>query len=158
MLTCIVLNLILIVVCVCVCVCVCVQVTCCECVCSGQVIVSGGSAGVVSFWSIHNTHQQLAFSGGVTHLRGHEGQITCLAACRPYSIVVTGSVDKTCIIWDTNRFVIGQSVASEGLFSVHEDLPEATVAVNIKFLFRIRRTIVLYTEHFYGAYETGTLY
>lgn len=95
------------------------RVTCCECVCSGQVIVSGGSAGVVSFWSIHNTHQQLAFSGGVTHLRGHEGQITCLAACRPYSIVVTGSVDKTCIIWDTNRLSYVNTLAGhEGVLSV----------------------------------------
>ena len=31
------------------------QVTCCECVRSGQMIVSGGSAGVISFWSITNT-------------------------------------------------------------------------------------------------------
>ena len=34
-----------------------VQVKCCECVCSGQMIVSGGTAGVVSFWQIINTPQ-----------------------------------------------------------------------------------------------------
>jgi hypothetical protein len=30
------------------------QVTCCECVRSGQMLVSGGSAGVISFWNITN--------------------------------------------------------------------------------------------------------
>ena len=47
--------------------------------------------------------QHLAYSGKVHHLRGHEGPITCLVACKPYSIVVSGSTDCTCIIWDINR-------------------------------------------------------
>ena len=68
-------------------------------------IVSGGSGGVVSFWRIRNTATSLKYSGKVKHLRGHDGPIHCLAACKPYSIVVTGSSDRTAIIWDTNRFV-----------------------------------------------------
>ena len=68
-------------------------------------IVSGGTGGVVSFWKIHNSAQSLKYSGSVRHLRGHGGPINCLAACKPYSIVVTGSSDKTAIIWDTNRCV-----------------------------------------------------
>ena len=60
---------------------------------------------MVSFWKIRNTATSLKYSGKVRHLRGHDGPIHCLAACKPYSIVVTGSSDKTAIIWDTNRFV-----------------------------------------------------
>ena len=33
------------------------QITCSECVRNGQMIVSGGTGGVVSFWSIQNTMQ-----------------------------------------------------------------------------------------------------
>ena len=47
--------------------------------------------------------QSLDYLGEVVHLRGHDGSVNCLAACKPFSIIVTGSVDKTAIIWDTNR-------------------------------------------------------
>ncbi|KAK4701644.1 hypothetical protein P7C70_g4583, partial [Phenoliferia sp. Uapishka_3] len=36
-------------------------------------------------------------------LRGHSDQVTCVAASRANSIVVSGSDDKTAIIWDLNR-------------------------------------------------------
>ena len=41
--------------------------------------------------------------GEVTHLRGHNDAVICMVACKPFSIVVTGSKDRTAIIWDTNR-------------------------------------------------------
>ena len=59
----------------------------------------------MSFWTIENTAISLKYTGKVRHLRGHDGPINCLAACKPYSVVVTGSSDKTAIIWDTNRCV-----------------------------------------------------
>ena len=68
-------------------------------------IVSGGTGGIVSFWKINNTAQSLKYRGTVRHLCGHDGPVNCLAACKPYSIVVTGSSDKTAIIWDTNRYI-----------------------------------------------------
>lgn len=88
------------------------RVSCCECVCNGQVLVSGGTAGSLSFWHISNTQQELSSAGRVTILRGHDGPVTCMAACRPYSIVVTGSMDKTCIIWDTNRICFVNSLGT----------------------------------------------
>lgn len=80
------------------------RISCCQLVCNGQMLVSAGTVGVVSFWELINTNKQpLAYSGKVHHLRGHDGSVTCLVACKPYSIVVSGSTDGTCIIWDTNR-------------------------------------------------------
>ena len=76
-------------------------------------IVSGGNGGVVSFWKINNTATSLSYRGSVRHLRGHDGPISCLAACKPYSIVVTGSADKTAIIWDTNRYSVIETGCSE---------------------------------------------
>ncbi|KAM0748128.1 beach-domain-containing protein [Meredithblackwellia eburnea MCA 4105] len=36
-------------------------------------------------------------------LRGHSDQVSCVAASRAFSIVVSGSDDRTAIIWDLNR-------------------------------------------------------
>jgi WD40 repeat protein len=36
-------------------------------------------------------------------LCGHLGPVTCVAVSRAYSIIVSSSTDKTCIIWDLNR-------------------------------------------------------
>jgi len=46
----------------------------------------------------------LVYTGEVTHLRGHSDTVISMAACKPFSIIVTGSKDKTAIIWDTNRY------------------------------------------------------
>lgn len=89
-------------------------VNCCECVCNGQIILSGGSAGVLSCWIIVNSLESFVYKK-VVHLRGHDGAIVAMAACQPFSIVVTGSVDRTCIIWDTNRLsYVNSLVGHEG--------------------------------------------
>uniref|UniRef100_A0A1X7VEE8 Uncharacterized protein n=2 Tax=Amphimedon queenslandica TaxID=400682 RepID=A0A1X7VEE8_AMPQE len=83
------------------------RVTCCQVVCNGQMLVIYGGSGVVSFWKLNNTAKQNpSYAGGVTHLRGHTGPVNSLVSCKPYSIVVSGSSDCTCIIWDTNRSAI----------------------------------------------------
>jgi WD40 repeat protein len=82
-------------------------------------IVSGGSAGTISFWTISNTPSGLSYTGKAVHLRGHDGPINCMMACKPFGIVVTGSADRTCIIWDTNRLSYVNTLGShEGPVSV----------------------------------------
>ncbi|SCV71197.1 BQ2448_2785 [Microbotryum intermedium] len=59
----------------------------------------------VSLWRWRWKHHQrgeVQFQQ-VECLRGHSDQVVCLAASRPYSIVVSGSDDMTAIIWDLNR-------------------------------------------------------
>lgn len=85
-------------------------VNCCECVCNGQIILSGGSAGVLSCWVIVNSQETFEYKNKVVRLKGHDGAIITMAACRPFSIVVTGSIDRTCIIWDTNRLAYVNSL------------------------------------------------
>jgi hypothetical protein len=79
------------------------RLTCVEGGCNGQVLFTGGTLGVVSCWKLANTPTYVRYLGEVVHLRGHEGPISCLSVCRPFSIAVSGSVDGTAIIWDTNR-------------------------------------------------------
>ncbi|XP_022782202.1 lysosomal-trafficking regulator-like isoform X2 [Stylophora pistillata] len=41
--------------------------------------------------------------GSRVRLHGHKDYITCMELCQAFSIVVSGSRDKTAIIWDLNR-------------------------------------------------------
>ena len=41
--------------------------------------------------------------GSRVRLLGHKDCITCMELCQAFSIVVSGSCDKTAIIWDLNR-------------------------------------------------------
>ena len=43
--------------------------------------------------------------GAKENLLGHSDAITSICACRPYSIVVTGSKDSLAIVWDLNRYM-----------------------------------------------------
>lgn len=46
-----------------------------------------------------------------THiLRAHSGGILCVAACRAWSVVISGSEDGTAAIWDLNRAVHVRSI------------------------------------------------
>lgn len=47
--------------------------------------------------------QSVSYTGEVVQLRGHVGPVTSLCVCRPFAIAVSGSADRTAIIWDTNR-------------------------------------------------------
>ncbi|XP_077145213.1 lysosomal-trafficking regulator [Ranitomeya variabilis] len=43
-------------------------------------------------------------------LYGHSGEITNLFVCKPFSILISVSMDGTCIIWDLNRLCYVQSL------------------------------------------------
>ena len=38
-------------------------------------------------------------------LHGHTDAVTCIAVSTAYNIIVSGSKDQTCIIWDINKMV-----------------------------------------------------
>lgn len=53
-----------------------------------------------------NKHQSLIlllFAVRLQALLGHTDGVTCLTASSAYRIVVSGSRDRTCIIWDLNK-------------------------------------------------------
>ncbi|XP_061083889.1 lysosomal-trafficking regulator-like isoform X5 [Conger conger] len=44
------------------------------------------------------------------HLYGHTAEVTHLFVCKPYSVLISGSQDGTCILWDLNRLCYIQSL------------------------------------------------
>ena len=72
--------------------------------------------------------QGLCYEGKAVHLRVHDGPINCMVACKPFSTLVTGSADRTCIVWDTNRYCI---LALGGHTSVHKQLYSMLQLVHI---------------------------
>lgn len=56
-------------------------------------------------------------------LFGHSEAVTCLTASAAYNIVVSGSRDRTCIIWDLNELVFVRQLRGHAA-------PVAAVAIN----------------------------
>ena len=85
----------------------------CATVPNPRIIITAGTNSVISVWRIKGKLQQLSL---IQNLYGHTEPITCLTSSAAYGIIVSGSRDKTCIIWDLNRLVfvrqLGQSLKS----------------------------------------------
>ena len=82
-----------------------------------NLMVAGGIAGLVSVYRFigDRKHPQLE---PVASLPGHSGSITAISVSRSLSIIVTGSEDRTAIIWDLNRLSFVRSIdAHEGPIS-----------------------------------------
>ncbi|CAG8433004.1 6306_t:CDS:10 [Ambispora gerdemannii] len=67
-----------------------------------RTFITGGTDAVVCIWRFiwHAKDPQFRF---MECLRGHSAKINCLTTSRSYSVIISGSDDKTCIIWDMNR-------------------------------------------------------
>ena len=75
----------------------------------GENMVSGGNDHTVRLWKLLRSYG-VPLRVTVSHvMRGHKEPVTCLAASRTWSIVVSGSKDGSAIVWDLNR---GTYVAS----------------------------------------------
>lgn len=77
------------------------NVTCASMPRNGRLFATGGTAGVIKLWKKLNDRSVQMKLYSVLH--GHSDSITCLTVSQEWSIIVSGSTDKTCIIWDLNR-------------------------------------------------------
>jgi len=64
-------------------------------------LITGGNDSVVGVWKIFK--QQRRYLRHLKDLSGHLAPITSLAVSSEYSFVVSGSEDRTCVIWDLNQ-------------------------------------------------------
>lgn len=71
------------------------EVLCAVCPTSEMYLVAGMS-GVISVYTLSRRRRLALFK----HLYGHYEPVTCLAASSAYSLAISGSKDRTCILWD----------------------------------------------------------
>ena len=68
---------------------------------TSRFVITAGTNTVINIWEMgKNRHKRLHLK---TRLTGHADTITCLTASQAYRILISGSVDQTCIVWDLNR-------------------------------------------------------
>lgn len=82
----------------------------CAAVPNSRMIITAGTNSVVSVWRIKSKSLNLTL---LQKLYGHTEAVTCLAASPSYGIVVSGSRDKTCILWDLNRLVFIRQLGNQ---------------------------------------------
>ncbi|KAI5118373.1 hypothetical protein M0805_008701 [Coniferiporia weirii] len=84
-----------------------------SCVCAAfvdhELLVTGSDDSMLRLWQL--TRKDGRTSMSQTHiLRAHSAAVVCVAACRPWSIIVSGSEDGTAVIWDLNRAIYVRSI------------------------------------------------
>jgi len=95
------------------------QIICMTCTEDGRICVSGGVDTVVCVYKVQRGKQLIL----TKRLCGHLGTVLCVAASRPHSVIVSGSEDQTCIIWDLNRLSYVRQLA-------HHEGPISCVALH----------------------------
>ncbi|KAK3092886.1 hypothetical protein FSP39_008387 [Pinctada imbricata] len=91
------------------------QIVCCASVPDCRLLFVGGTSGTITIYqTVYNQAKEshIQIKGGKKLLHGHDAQINCIEVCKQYSIVVSGSEDNTCIIWDLNRLCLVNSILS----------------------------------------------
>ncbi|KAM4668749.1 WD repeat- and FYVE domain-containing protein 4 [Amazona ochrocephala] len=80
-----------------------------KCLCavcpSATTIITSGTSSVVCIWEFSLVKDKVKYLKLRQALYGHTQAVTCLAASVTYSIFVSGSDDRTCIIWDLNQLM-----------------------------------------------------
>jgi WD40 repeat protein len=68
---------------------------------TSQYVITSGANTLINVWEIgKGRHKRLHLK---TRLSGHNDTITYLTASQAYRILISGSDDQTCIVWDLNR-------------------------------------------------------
>ncbi|XP_023679913.1 WD repeat- and FYVE domain-containing protein 4 isoform X2 [Paramormyrops kingsleyae] len=72
---------------------------CAVCPCPSTLITAGTSA-ALCIWDVSFSKDKLQHMGLKQVLYGHTDAVTCLAASEAYNVIVSGSRDRSCILWD----------------------------------------------------------
>lgn len=70
---------------------------------SPTVIITSGASAVVCVWELSIAKGRPTGLRLKQALYGHTQAVTCLAASVPFNLLVSGSQDRTCILWDLDR-------------------------------------------------------
>ncbi|XP_022643815.1 WD repeat and FYVE domain-containing protein 3-like isoform X2 [Varroa destructor] len=94
------------------------EVLCATCP-DAKTIITAGTACVLSVWTVTPKRLELR-----DQLAGHTEPVTCIASSRPFNLIVSGSRDESCILWDLSRLTFVRQIPTE--FGA----PVASVCIN----------------------------
>uniref|UniRef100_A0A8C3WJH3 WD repeat and FYVE domain-containing protein 3 n=1 Tax=Catagonus wagneri TaxID=51154 RepID=A0A8C3WJH3_9CETA len=78
------------------------QILCAICP-NPKLVITGGTSTVVCVWETGTSKEKAKSLTLKQALLGHTDTVTCATASLAYHIIVSGSRDRTCIIWDLNK-------------------------------------------------------
>lgn len=78
------------------------QILCAVCP-NPKLVITGGTSTVVCVWEMGTSKEKAKPLMLKQALLGHTDTVTCATASVAYHIIVSGSRDRTCIIWDLNK-------------------------------------------------------
>ncbi|XP_040603461.1 WD repeat and FYVE domain-containing protein 3 isoform X4 [Mesocricetus auratus] len=78
------------------------QILCAICP-NPKLVITGGTSTAVCVWEMGTSKEKAKPLTLKQALLGHTDTVTCATASLAYHIVVSGSRDRTCIIWDLNK-------------------------------------------------------
>ncbi|XP_039701567.1 WD repeat and FYVE domain-containing protein 3 isoform X1 [Pteropus medius] len=78
------------------------QILCAICP-NPKMVITGGTSTVVCVWEMGTSKEKAKTLTLKQALLGHTDTVTCATASLAYHIIVSGSRDRTCIIWDLNK-------------------------------------------------------
>ncbi|KAM6959381.1 WD repeat and FYVE domain-containing protein 3 [Aplochiton taeniatus] len=68
-----------------------------------KLVITGGTSTAICVWETGASKERVKTLTLKQALLGHTDAVTCLTASSAYHIIVSGSRDRTCIIWDLNK-------------------------------------------------------
>ena len=78
----------------------------------GSLLITGGCDMSIRVWSLRSYIDTKKVEH-VSTLIGHADSVLCVDYCMEYSIIVSGSKDRTCLVWDSRH---GKLIRSFGTF------------------------------------------
>ncbi|CAB1322461.1 unnamed protein product, partial [Coregonus sp. 'balchen'] len=78
------------------------QILCAICP-NPKLVITGGTSTAICVWETGTSKERAKTLTLKQALLGHTDTVTCLTASSAYHIMVSGSRDRTCIIWDLNK-------------------------------------------------------
>lgn len=67
---------------------------------NSNVIITAGTSTVVCVWDVSISKDKLKYMKLKEALYGHTDTVTCVVVSETHSVIISGSQDQTCILWD----------------------------------------------------------
>lgn len=101
------------------------EILCCT-IPNSRTMITAGTESLITVWKI----ERMRSFTPIMNLYGHVEPVTCLASSQSYSLIVSGSRDRTAIIWDLNRLTFVRQLGGGPKDKLVHNAPISAIAIN----------------------------